>query len=87
MVVLKPDFNQGKPAYRLENKHKGAGTGSKRCTATTYTWAMGRRGRLNFFPSSCVCVEVFQYRLEHASKPMSSHDKTNQKRLLFEVLD
>ena len=23
MVVLKPDFNLGKPAYRLENKHKG----------------------------------------------------------------
>lgn len=51
MVILKPDFNVGKPAYRLENKHK----------------------------------EVFEYRLEHASQPMSAEDKAREAEILSEL--
>ena len=69
MVTVKPDFNSGRPAYRVENKHKGTVCNT-----------------LHKNISICSCsAEIFEYRLEHVSQPMSKADIAREKQILSEV--
>lgn len=70
MVTVKPDFNADKPAYRLENKHRGM------------QYNVLLMLQVHIYDSG---VEIFEYHVEHTSQPMSADDIAKEKRILSEV--
>lgn len=79
MVTVKPDFNIGKPAYRLQNKHRGM------MKMLMYIIMRASMHWPLLSAGSILLIEVFEYRLEHSSQPMLVEDRIKEAQIFSEV--